>query len=138
MLTLQTPPTFTVGVDIPLDGDKVARIQVEFRWMHHQQIREYLRHVELSTLMGNPGFRFMQRVFRRLVAWRIARKWASARIARYATAYDYLSEIVVSWSGVDMPFGAEACERLVLMHPQAPTLILGAWAKAIRDGRRGN
>ena len=66
------------------------------------------------------------------------RKWADQRLVPYKTEFDYMNQIIESWSGVDLEWGPEACDQLVKTYPHAVTIILAAWAKGLEENRLGN
>lgn len=137
MLKLQQAPTFTKKVDIPLPDGNVARVECVFRWMHTKDLRDFLSKVHASQSLTPWAMRVSQAVV--WVAKRIgAKEWAHKREIPYRTDYDYLSAIIESWDGVDLPWGPQACDLLLKQYPQAAGLILGAWAKGLTEGRLGN
>ena len=138
MLKLQHAPTFRAAVDIPLAGDKVAHVDCEFRWMHAADLADFLQRVQLALTLDRRAVRVSQFVVRLLGRIPGLKAWAAKRTIPYRDDFDCLSEILVGWDGVDMPWSREACERLVKMYPQAVSLILGAWAKALGENRLGN
>jgi hypothetical protein len=138
MLKLQQAPTFTGKVEIPLKGEKVAVIVCVFRWMHVKDLRAFLGKVQAAGMMNSPSMRLVQWVVRLVAHVPGLRAWAERRTIPYRTDFDFLNEILVSWEGVDMEWGPEACRRLIEQHPNAVSLILGAWCAGLAEGRLGN
>lgn len=138
MLKLTQAPTFTGKVQIPLQGDQVAEVVCTFKWMHIRDVREFLGKVQMAARMGSPVVRTGQWFLRRLVKVPKLGAWASKRVISYRTDFDFLSEIVESWEGVDMPWGRESCQALIEQYPNAVGLIMGAWANGLADKRLGN
>lgn len=138
MLKLAQAPTFTGKVQIPLQGDQVAEVVCTFNWMHLKDVREFLGKVQMAARMGSPVVRLVQWLLRGLAKVPGLSAWAGKRIVPYRTDFDFLNEIIVSWEGVDLPWGPDACKALIEQHPKAVGLILGAWCTGLAEKRLGN
>lgn len=138
MLQLQSAPSFKADVKLPLPNGDVASIVCVFRWMPQREMVEYLRHVGLASYLDNRTFMVVQRVLRVLSKVPGLKAWAGRRVLQYRSHFEYLDRIIDSWERVDLPWGQDACDRLLMMCPEAPIIILGAWAEKVREGRRGN
>lgn len=138
MLQLQAAPSFRADVKLPLPNGDVANIACIFRWMPQREMVEFLRQVGLASYLDNRAFVAMQHVMRWLAKVPGLRAWASRRVLQYRSHFDYLDRIVVAWERVDLPWSREACDQLLLICPEAPIIIMGAWAEKVRECRRGN
>lgn len=138
MLKLQQAPTFEAKVEIPLPGDQVAVVKCTFRWMHKNDLRSFLGKVVATGHMDSPMFRLAQLGLRGAARIPGVKTWAKKRLVPYRTDFDFLNEILVSWDGVDMDWGPDACKQLLAVHPNAVSLILGAWCTGLSERRLGN
>ena len=138
MLKLNQAPTFAGSVQIPLPDGQTAQIECVFKWMSAKELQAFFRSVRLAALADKPGMCAAQWVVRLLGHVHGLNAWAQARRITYRTDFDYLDQIIESWSGVDLPWSREACEALIRHYPHAVTIILGAWAKGLTESRLGN
>lgn len=138
MLKLNQAPTFKGSVQIPLPDGKTAQIECVFKWMSTKDLQAFFRSVRLAAVAHKPGVRAAQWVVRALGRVPGLKAWAQARTVTYRSDFEYLDQIIESWSGVDLPWSREACEALIQHYPHAVTIILGAWAKGLSESRLGN
>lgn len=136
MLTLNTAPTFRRTVTFEAAGKAVA-VDVDFKWMHRKQLRAFMHRVNMVS-SRRLAVRITQPIIRAIGLLPFCGKWSQARTVTYRDDFDFLSEIVQGWEGVDVPWSRESCARLVELYPQAVPAILGEWAKALTDQRLGN
>lgn len=138
MLKLAHSPTFKRSVEIPIQEGKVAKIECTFKWMSIRDLSQFLARVRMAAYADRWPVKLSQ-VFIRLAANVPGlKKWAQPRILTYRTDFDYLSDIMESWEGVDLPWSREACDQLIALYPHAVTIILASWAKGLEDNRLGN
>lgn len=138
MLKLNHAPTFTGSVEIPLPDGKTAQIECVFKWMSMRDLGAFLRGVRLAAVANRPSMRAAQFVIRCLGRVPGLGDWAKTRTVTFRSDFDYLDQIIESWSGVDLPWSREACASLLRNYPHAVTIILGAWAKGLAENRLGN
>lgn len=138
MLKLQQAPTFEAKVEIPLPGDKVAEVKCTFRWMHMNDLRDFLMKVADTGRLSSPLTLVGQRVLAWLSKVPCLRGWASKRLIAFRSDFDVLNQVLISWEGVDMPWGEEACKQLLELYPNAVSLIIGAWCNGLAERRLGN
>jgi len=138
MLKLNQSPTFKGSVDIPLPDGNTAQINCVFKWMSMRDLGKFMRSVQLAAVANKPSVRAAQFVIRWLGLVPGLGKWAKKRRVVYRSDFEYLDQIIESWSGVDLPWSPEACESLLKNYPHAVPLILGAWAKGLTENRLGN
>jgi len=138
MLKLQAAPTFSAPVSIPTPSGQKAQIVCEFRWMATKKLTAFLGEAAAVTSPRSRWVRFTQALLALLARLPVVGAWARARVLPVRTEFDYLNDIVVGWSGVDLPWGREAFDRLCEQYPAAPALIVEAWAVNLAENRLGN
>lgn len=138
MLKLQQAPTFDAKVEIPLPGDQVAVVKCTFRWMHRDDLSAFLLKVADMRRLASPLTLLGQKVFERMAKVPGLRGWAGRRRIAFRSDFQVIDQVLISWEGVDVPWSEDACKQLIELHPNAVSLILGAWCQGLAERRLGN